>query len=169
MSVLFMGFAAMNFATQRDYRSLIQGEDGADGLQTRLNKTRNRVQERQAEIQRTKFRIDLERTARRNALSVLDIRAHKLMEQLKSVQSEYAILAKEQRELNESVKSVQEEIKRLKDEVDTARTDLIATVSERNDQMKQVTELTDRINQGEGVLRRLQERSKQFSGLRSGS
>jgi hypothetical protein len=74
----------------------------------------------------------------------------------------------EQRKNNETVATAQVEMTRLKNRVDELRTELNAEIEKRNTRLEKVTELTDKLNQGEGDLRRLRERSRQFSGL-SGS
>ena len=167
MSILFLGFTVMTYATQRDYRTLVRGGDGVEGLETQLRATQNKVREREEQIRRTKQSISLETASRRKALSVLELRARQLVAQLETARAEYEQLANEQRRLNENVQSVQEEVARLKVQVDQERTALMAAIGNRNEQLDKVADLTDRIHQGEGMLRRLRERNRQFSDLRS--
>ncbi len=166
LSVMFLGFSVMNFATSRDYRSRIKGNGSAPGLETRLNETTRLVLEREDELQRARYRIDLETAARRSALSVLERKAVLVTQRLDRVEGEYVDLAKLQRERNENVKAVQDEVSRLIDEVERVRGELTAAISRRDTELGEITKLVDKLNEDEGALRRLRERSRQLAGVR---
>ena len=163
-----MGFAVMSYTTQRNYKELLAGTNGQPGLRQQLNDTRQKVREREAAMMAVKAQLDFETAARRSALVQLEVRAAALSTELKQTQATYQSAVSEQRKNNETVATAQVEMTRLKNRVDELRTELNAEIEKRNTRLEKVTELTDKLNQGEGDLRRLRERSRQFSGL-SGS
>ncbi|MEM7312148.1 MAG: hypothetical protein AAF497_03255 [Planctomycetota bacterium] len=164
MSILFMGFAVMSFTTQRNYKALVNGGDGQPGLSQQLNETRQKVREREAAMQAVQAQLDFETAARRSALVQLEVRATELQSELKQTQTTYQTAVDEQRKNNETVANAQVEMTRLKNRVDELRAELAEEIKTRNTRLEKVTELTDKLNQGEGDLRRLQTRSRQFSG-----
>ncbi len=163
---MFLGFSVMNYATSRDYRSEIKGDGSVPGLEAKLAETTRLVLQREDELRRATYQIDLETAARRSALAVLERKALAVTQRLERVEAEYVDLAREQRERNENVKAVQEEVSRLIDEVETVRSELTTAISQRDAGFSEVTRLVDQLNEDEGALRRLRERNGQLADVR---
>ena len=164
MSLLFMGFSIMNYATQRNYKALINGNDGATGLNDQLRELNNEVRQRQQELEMIGNKIALEKAARRSALAVLETKSHESQNIIAQKRGELEQLTLEhQRNIN-TLSTAQDDMRRLKDEADQLRQELKQVLTDRNSEYAAVTELTDKINQAEGVLRRLEERSQQLRG-----
>ena len=166
MSLLFFGFAMMNYATARDYRTLIRGDGGSGGLDAELRALTQEVEAREAELDELRRRMELERASKRGALAALERSAVGLSQEVNEAQSAYVALAGEQRQRNENIQAVQEEVVRLTDEAQQMRRTLTDAVSARDTAFAEVTELVDKLNQGEGALRRLRERQRQLSEMR---
>lgn len=164
MSLMFMAFAVMNYATQRNYKALISGGDGTPGLNEQLSKLNTEVRERQEQSDLLKNKIALELAAKRSALGVLEVKSRSTAAQLQAKRSELEQLEIKHRRDIETLSTAQEDIRRLKDEADKLREEVEEIIAARNVEFTSVAELTDKINQAEGVLRRLRERSAQLRG-----
>jgi chromosome segregation ATPase len=167
LSILFLGFSVMNFATQRNWKELVQGSGTEPGLQQQVNEAQRGLDERRNELQLVQRKIALETATRRSALAVLEVRARELQIRLQQAQTQYDELATEHRRNIDTLTAAQAEMQRLKSEVDQIRSDLQAAIARRDARFEQVLRLTDRLNQGEGTLRRLMERSEQLAGARA--
>ena len=164
MSLLFMGFSIMNFATQRNYKELINGANGATGLNDQLRELTNEVRQRQQDLEMVQNKIALEQAARRSSLAVLEVKSHESQNAIAQRRNELEQLTLEhQRNIN-TLSTAQDDMIRLKNEADQLREELEQVLSNRNSEYVSVSELTDKINQAEGILRRLEERSQQLRG-----
>ncbi len=163
LSVLFMGFAIMTFANQRDWPAEVAA------INQKVLDAEAAVEQRQAEMQRLRRQLALEQAARRNALVVLEVKALDLQAELKQVQDQYEAVASEQRRNNETLNNFQVELQRLMDNVVQLRTELENAIGDRNTKLEMITDLTDRLHQGEGELRRLRVRNQQLTDLAVGT
>ena len=168
LSLLFLGVAVMTYSTHRNYKALVQGEGQTQGLRQQVNERKQVLQQRQQQVTELENRIALERACRRSALAVLETRAAQLRVEVATKLSEYEQLAAAHRDQVEAVIAAKREAKRLYDEVETLRADLQQALAARDEALVSVTDLTDRLYQGEGALRRLRERSEQLTALRGG-
>ncbi len=164
MSLLFMGFSIMNYATQRNYKSLVTGGDSGTGLNEQLRELTNQVREQEEKLEMVQNKIALETASKRSALAVLEVKSRESKSTIAAKRDELEQLTLEhQRNIN-TLSTAQDDMIRLKGEADALRKEVEQTLANRNSEFETVTELTDKINQAEGVLRRLKERSEQLRG-----
>ena len=164
MSIVFMAFTVMTYATHRNWRDLVQSTGTPLGLKHQLDNAKDQLQQRQAEIEELNNRLAFERAARREALSVLEVKVLDLTEKLEEEQSKFTNLTSEHRKNIEVVNTAQTEMQRLKNEVSSLRGDLKQAMDDRNAKLAMVTELSDRLHQNEGNLERLKGLSEELRG-----
>ena len=164
MSLLFMGFSIMNYATQRNYKALVNGGDGGTGLNDQLRELTNEVREQEQKLEQIQNKIALESASKRSSLVALEVKSRESNKAIATRREELEQLTLEhQRNIN-TLSTAQDDMIRLKGEADELRKEVEQVLADRNGEFETVTELTDKINQAEGVLRRLKERSEQLRG-----
>ena len=162
MSLVFLGLAVLTFATSQNYKELIAGVDGAPALDTRLRDARTKLDASEAKLEQLKLRLAHEQGSRRAALAALETKSIQLSMNLKSKQKQFATLITQHQENITQIGTAQSEIRDLKAQVDQARSQLDSDFEQRDEVLKAITATTDKLNQGEGQLRRLKERSEQL-------
>ena len=162
MSLVFLGLAVMTFATGQNYKELVEGVDGQPALQTTLREARTTLEEREAELEQLKLRLAHEQGSRRSALAALESKSQELAAGLVTQQKQFDSLLSDHQENITIIGTSQTKISELKDLVDMAREKLDEDFNRRDEILKEIAETTDRLNQGEGQLRRLRERSDQL-------
>jgi len=95
---------------------------------------------------------------------VLEVQSISTAEQLAAKREELEQLEIKHRRDIETLATHQDDMRKLKDEADELREELEQVFAARNVELDTVADLTDKINQAEGVLRRLKERSAQLRG-----
>ena len=157
MSILFMGFAMMVYATHRNWKEL------ATQKQSDLTTLRSTNDELSDKIEQQKNALAHERAARRMALARLDSQVQEKQQQFEAKNQQYNELLAKERAATDAVLNAQRQleqitaqIKTLEDEVRTARND-------RDQQFMRVTELTDQVHQAEGVKRILEQRLQKIN------
>lgn len=164
MSLVFMAFAAMTFATSHNYKERVNGGEGGTALSTTLTEAQQKLDERQAELEQLKLRLAHEQGTRRAALAALESKAREMSDRLTGEQRNFNTLLATHKENVALVSTSQQTIGELKTQVDQARAQLEQDFIERDTILKSIGEMTDKLNQGEGHLRRLKERSEQLNG-----
>jgi len=162
MSLMFMGLTVMNFATSQNYKALINGGDGEPAMADTLREARDSLEKKEAELAKLKLRLAHEMGTRRAALATLEIKSRELVAGLDEQQIQFAQLLSQHKENVGLVSTSQTQIGELKSEVDKARDELNEDFKKRDMLLKEIAEMTDKLNQNEGQLRRLKERSDQL-------
>lgn len=160
MSLVFMSFTVMVYATHRNWKDLVKNP--VTGLETQLANKQRELQVLESQRQEALDQLAFEKAARTEALAVLEVKRLELEEQLSRKEEELRLSQSEARDRLRTLESAQTEMRRLKDEVGQLRDEIRITRQDRNDQVAAVRELTDRLNQGEGQLRRLRQRNEQL-------
>jgi vacuolar-type H+-ATPase subunit I/STV1 len=158
MSLVFMTFTIAVYSTHRNWRDLVANPE--NGLKVQIQRAQEELTKRQNEKEVLQNQLALERASRVGALAALETRASELDSQLRQAQQRLDQLSAEKSEAIEGLKQAQNEMQRLKDEVDSVRKEIRTTRQDRDEQLARAIELTDRLNQGEGELRRLKERNQ---------
>lgn len=164
MSLVFMSFAVMVFATHQNWRDLVKSTDSSKpGLERRLELKTAELTAAKAEHERTKQQLALEQASRRQALAALQTR----------LTTAEATVAQQEKELNdktaalnlesEANKVAQTRLTQLEGEVATLRKETQLAQLDRDTQFSKVVELTDRLNQDEVKRQALEERSNQLN------
>ena len=162
MSLVFMTVTMMVYSTHKNWKELVTKPQ--TGLKARLDQAKNQVEELEKQREATLNELALERAARAESLAVLEVRSSELAEQLIEAESERQQLKLENAEKIKLLETNQNEMKRLKDEVDVMRSEIRTARLDRDGQLTAARELADKLNQSEGELRRLKERNNQLIG-----
>ncbi len=160
MSLVFMSFTVMVYATHRNWKDLV--ENPTTGLKAQLSAKQRQLQQTEAERQEVLDQLAYEKAARTEALAVLEVKRLEMEEQLSKTEQELQSLQKESSDALRTLDTAQTELQRLKSEVGQLRDEIKTTRQDRNQQVAAVRRLTDELNQGEGQLRRLRDRNNEL-------
>jgi septal ring factor EnvC (AmiA/AmiB activator) len=155
MSVVFMAFSIMVFATHRNWR------DTAAKLQTELNAAQTAKKDAEDQIAKLKTQLDQEQVARVHALAALTVRAVNAETQLAAKQQELDALSAQHTTAAQAAKTAQERLATLEGENQKLRDDLRAAQVDSSQNLVRVVQLTDKLNQLESVRQNLEERNKE--------
>lgn len=164
MSLVFMSFAVMVFATHQNWRDLVKSTDSSKpGLERRLELKTDELKGAKQEHERTKQQLALEQASRRQALAALQTK----------ITTDNATIAQQEKELIDKTaalnqvtlanKIAQDRLTDLEAEVATLRKETQLAQLDRDTQFSKVVELTDRLNQDEVKRQALEERSNQLN------
>lgn len=160
MSILFMAFAFMVYATHRDWPTLVRERE------QEVRTQRNRNNELQQEMARVRASLELETAARMQVLTVLESRAARLGNELRAKNQSLSELRGQHNEAIATMKLAQEELGKLNDGVQLLRGQTDKARAERDDELQKVVALQDRLGQREGAARRLKDRNDELTGAR---
>ena len=164
MSLVFMSFAVMVFATHQNWRNEVESTDSSKpGLKRRLELKTAELAAAKLEHEKTRQQLALEQASRRQALAALQTR-------LSQADALNARQEKELADLDAALKlasatanntqtrllAQEAELLKLRKEVQVAQLD-------RDTQFSKVVELTDRLMQDEVKLQALEERGNQLN------
>jgi septal ring factor EnvC (AmiA/AmiB activator) len=157
LSILFMGFAMMVYATHRNWR------DEAKSLQGQLTRLQDENRQLQSDIEDHKSTLAHERAARRTALARLETQSQEKQQQFDARNEQYNELLAKQRQQTEAVLNAQRQLDQLKQQIDALQGEVRTARLDRDSQFARVRDLTDQLNQAEGVRRRLEERLQKLT------
>lgn len=163
MSLMFMGLAVMSYATDQNYKELVSGGEDGTSLSVTLNESRQKLTALEDELERLKRQLAHEQGTRRAALLALEAKSREQSASLVMQQQAFDKLLADHKTNIDLIASSQDKIGGLSDEVILARDKLVADFAARDALLQKIVELTDKLNQGEGQLRRLQQRNKQLT------
>jgi hypothetical protein len=145
MSIVFMAFSMMVFATHRNWKEYVTNP--TTGLQTQLRLAQTAKKDADAEITKLKENLKMEMAARTSAIAVLTARNVQLDNLLSAKQKELDDLSANHTQVAAAAKTAQDRLVVLEDEVKKIRDDLRATEESLNKEVLAVVKLTDDLNQ----------------------
>ncbi len=157
MSIVFMAFTVMTYATHRNWRNEVEGTAPL-GLKYQLENKNKELQDRLADMERLKLELAQEKAARSKALAALEDKARDLSEKLTEQQIKLTNAESEKSKSMQIAQTAQNEMQRLKNEVDAVRQDLKNALDDRNEKLALVSQLRDERNQNRGEIVRLTDR-----------
>lgn len=160
MSLVFMSFTMMVYSTHRNWKDLV--ENPTTGLKVQLENKRRELKQLEDDRQEVLNKLAYERATRTEALAVLEVKTRELEVELAKKEEQLKIAQTQLSEATQTVDSSQAQQKRLKDEVDQLRNEIKVARQDRDFQVAEVQKLLDKINQGEGQLKRLRLRNAQL-------
>ena len=164
MSITFMTLAVTIFATHRNWRDVVirpRDATGA-GLKIQIEDMAKTVKELKVELDRASDRLAIEQAARRYALATLQTKLEEAQMRLVQREKEFA---DQQAALGAAVttlESNQENLKAITDENGKLRGLLRDAQQARDGKFDQGVQLTDKLNELEGVRELMQEREKEL-------
>lgn len=168
MSVLFLGFATVVYATHQNWYEVVNlspNDAGAGkpvGLTFQLQDARSENTRLKEDLARLEQEISNEQASRRDAIAKLETEKELLKNERDSLQRDEADLVAQKNQAVATMEASQQTLARLRAEVDTLRGEIREAQSERDGAFTRVVELTDSLNQAESALAKTQLRRDQL-------
>jgi len=167
MSLVFMAFALAVYATQRNWRDVVKNEVTTEkkplGLEHQLEQAGEKYDQSQAENERLRYQLAMERAARRQALALLETHRRQLAERLAASKRRNQELVASERTAITELSTAHVSLNAIQDEVAGLRDALVTTQQDLDTQLDQVVALTDLRHQSRGEQRRLKESRDQLA------
>jgi len=160
MSVLFMAFSVMVYATHKNWRDLVIEPD--TGLKALNEKQDNVITALRADLDAGKLQLARERAARRAALAVLETKASQQAQLLTQKQAELDAITIENGLALQQLKAAQDQLAAITTDIVSLRLELIDVKTKRDGEFAKVSVLTDQIHDLQGDKRNLEERRDQL-------
>ncbi len=156
MSIVFMSFAVMVFATHKNWKeqalALKQQVQDAYTTNTAL---RN-------ELESARLVLAEHQAARRQALATLQSQLKQSIDDLGNTQAELAKLQTAHTEVVQKLAVAQQSLEKFGQDNEALRTDIVTIQKDRDDKLTRVTSLGDQVNQAQVKLQQLEERRDQL-------
>ncbi|MBC7852501.1 MAG: hypothetical protein IAF94_03610 [Pirellulaceae bacterium] len=164
MSLVFMSFAVMVFATHQNWRDLVKSTDSSKpGLEQKLLNTTAVLNANKQEHERTKQQLALEQASRRQALAALQTRLTAAEKNESDLTKQFNDATAALNEASEASKIAQNRLLALETEIAKLRKETQIAQLDRDMQFSKVVELTDRLNQDEVKRQALEDRANQLN------
>lgn len=167
MSLVFMSFAVMVFATHRNWKETATNTDTTGGkklgLTQQLEQAKTKRAELEATLTATQNKLNEERATRQAALAALQVRLARSEEALGLKQKELDDLYANHTKTAEAAKLAEDRLAVLEKETQDLRNLLLTTQQDVDKTFNTVVALTDQLNQAEGMKLRLEERNTQLA------
>lgn len=164
MSLVFMSFAVMVFATHQNWRDMVKSTDSSKpGLEQKLLNTTAVLNANKQEHERTKQQLALEQASRRQALAALQTRLYDAEKNASEMTKQFNDATAALNEAAEASKIAQVRLRDFEKEIQLLRKETQLAQLDRDMQFSKVVELTDRLNQDEVKRQALEERANQLN------
>ena len=165
MSIMFMAFSIMVFATHKNWKELADNATAAAGkplgLKQQLAALQTALNDAKQLEQRLRNELAQEQAARKAALAALQVRATKAEADLAVVQGKYDELFTLHGQTTAAAKTAQDRLLALETEAKTLRDELRTVQRDLDAKFLQVVSLTDQLNQAESMRQILDERNRE--------
>ena len=155
LSIIFMAFSVMVFATHRNWRTQ------ATKLQTDLTLLQTQKKDTDDALLRARNDLAAEQAARKAVLASLQVRVTRAEQLLAAKEKELSDLSGQLSGTTEAAKQAQERLVALETEAKQLRDDLRGAQKDRDDYLVNVVALTENLNQAQSQLQNLSEVNKQ--------
>lgn len=163
MSLVFMSFAVMVFATHQNWRDSVKNPDPNIGYEVKLKNKTTELATVNAEHARTKQQLALEQASRRQALAALQTRLTQAETDNATLTNQFNLASAALTQATEGYNISQTRLTALEGEVGRLRKETQIAQLDRDTQFSKVVELTDRLNQDEILRQRLEEKNNQLN------
>jgi hypothetical protein len=165
MSIVFMTFAMMVFATHRNWKEYADNPTAAAGKPLGLKQQLEQIQAKRKEaedlLQRLQNDLAQEQAARQRTLAALQVRVTNAEQLLTTKERELATLSAQHSSVAETAKMAQERLATLEKATQEVRDELRTAQQDRDKSFLAVVDLTDKLNQLESLRQILDERNKE--------
>lgn len=167
MSLVFMSFAVMVFATHKNWKEAALKKDvakstGQIGLIEQLRAAHLSKRALEAELEELKTVLAEHQAARRQALAVLQTKVQESLADLTNTQKELADLQTAHTEAVAKLGVVQTTLDKIEKENSAIRTEIVTISQDRDEKLARVVSLGDLVNQAQTKLVQLEERRQQL-------
>jgi len=160
MSVAFLMLAVTVFATHRNWREVVMGGAAGPGLKAQVEEITDVNRRLHEELERSADRLAIEQASRAYALAALQTRLEQAEQALRQREREYAELQAAHGTMVTALESNEEILKKVTEEITQLRVDLREAEQARDEKFGQVVQLTDKLNELEGLRLDLMERQQ---------
>jgi multidrug efflux pump subunit AcrA (membrane-fusion protein) len=165
MSIVFMSFAVMVFATHKNWKEYADNASPGPGQKLGLKQQYEQLEQlkKQADAQLTASKNELaeEQAARKQALGALQSQLSQALSKLAAQQTEYDRLLADNTTATQTAKEAQARLAALEAENMARREELRTVQKDLDDKFSQVVTLTDQLNQAESLKAILDERNRE--------
>jgi hypothetical protein len=166
MSLLWMGFSVAVYATHKNWRELVMNETAAPGkprgLLHQLNDANQRVQELKEQKERLQDQVDTEKQSKRQTLAKLENEKEELQNELDQEKQRLAEEVDKSSEAIAALDATNDRLDAMMKELVTLRDEIRKAEDERDQNMQQVVELTDKLHQESLKYRSLETTSERL-------
>lgn len=166
MSILFMGFSVVVFATHRNWKMLVDNPTATEayplGLKQQLQAQVETNKGLRAERDGLRNQLAVEKAARRSALAALETKLADAQQRLAQKESELAGLQAAQTEATAAINLAETRLKDLVVDIQKLRDEIRQVQAQRDEFYQRVVDLTDKLYAAAGVERNLKERETQL-------
>jgi len=155
MSVVFMAFSVMVYATHKNWREVIEGAPGQTGLKAQLSDAKNQVGNLQNQLKKLQEDTQTETQARTTRLAQLQTDFSNLKTDRDTLVNQLADLNTRTREALEDGKIAQDMLDEKLKEIDRLRTEIQQAHEDRDQRFKDAVALTDKLHRAEGEAEHL--------------
>lgn len=159
MSVVFATMAIMVYATHTNWRDVVKRPQAVGGLpkglEGQLQDVRQERDELRAKWEAAKKDLENERIVKGNDLAKLETTVAELRQQRANLEKQNQDLKTSQGEAVAAMTKTQDTLKKLREEVDTLRTNLRDAQQQRDESFEKAVALADQVHQREIDLKRL--------------
>lgn len=156
MSIVFMSFAVMVFATHKNWKQQ------ALELKQQLQDAYATNSALRGELDSASLVLAEHQAARRQALATLQSQLEQSTTELANTQSELAKLQTAHTEVVQKLAVAQQSLEKFGQDNEALRTDIVTIQKDRDDKLTRVTTLADQVNQAQVKLQQLEERRDQL-------
>jgi hypothetical protein len=165
MSIVFMSFSVMVFATHKNWKELATNTDTAGGkklgLKEQLAQAEQRKKDADALIQKLRDELKNESAARAHVVGALHTRAVRAETELENKERDLATLQANHTQVAKAAETAQQRLAALETEIGGLRADLRATEKDLDSKFIEVVKLTDELTQAIGLRENEQEKNTQ--------
>jgi hypothetical protein len=165
MSILFMGFSIMVFATHKNWKLLADNATASAGkplgLKQQLAALNTALNDAKLLEERLRNELAQEQAARKSALAALQLRANKAENDLAIKQKELDDLSAQHTKTVAEAEAAQQRLLALEGETKKLRDELRTVQRDLDEKFNRVVTLTDQLNQATNQLDTLTERNSQ--------
>lgn len=167
MSVVFMSFAVMIYATHTNWKDeVLRTERGSRGekigWKKRLEAEKHKNIQLQSQKRDLESKIATEQAAKRQEIAKLESQYSDLNQHYDNLKTQYSENVKELSVKIKEVQSQQNILENLREENESMRNDIKTAREEIDKKFKKMLKLVEQNNQAEGETKRLAERKKQL-------
>ena len=167
MSVVFMSFAVMIYATHKNWRDEVLRQDVGPrgekiGWKKRLEDEKRKNVELQAQKENLQNQIATQEAAKRQEIAKLEAEYGRLQDENTQLKDTYVEKTRELSDLLAKVQAQQDVLEALREENEQMRVDIATTRGVIDEQLEKYLIQTEQLHQAQGELKRLEERKGQL-------
>ncbi len=167
MSVVFMSFAVMIYATHKNWRDEVLRQDVGPrgekiGWKKRLEDEKRKNVELQAQKENLQNQIATQEAAKRQEIAKLEAEYGRLQDENAQLEDTYVEKTRELSDLLAKVQAQQDVLEALREENEKMRVDIATTRGVIDEQLEKYLIQTEQLHQAQGELKRLEERKGQL-------